>query len=318
MTDTISDFKSNTSLNEVHNPFDYAYNSIAKNILDTGETRQDRTGVGTISVFGRMLRFDLRQGFPLLTTKKVPFKSVLSELLWFLEGSGDERRLAEIHYGKNRSELEGKTTIWTENAEAPYWKPKAKFEGDLGRPYGVQYRSWRSADDKFTSHRHLSDLVIKTDQVKNLIEGIKKDPYSRRHIVSAWNPGEIDQMALPPCHKDYQVVVNTSGELSLHFSMRSVDWFLGASFNIASYALLTTMIAQVCDLTPGDLIMSTGDTHIYLNHLDQINEQLTRSSYAPPKVVIDPSIKDIDDFKMEHFTLVDYQSHGPLRAPMAV
>lgn len=209
MTDTISDFKSNTSLNEVHNPFDYAYNSIAKNILDTGETRQDRTGVGTISVFGRMLRFDLRQGFPLLTTKKVPFKSVLSELLWFLEGSGDERRLAEIHYGKDRSELEGKTTIWTENAEAPYWKPKAQFEGDLGEIYGVQ---WRSFPDPYTGG--------KIDQIAEVIESIKTDPFSRRHIVEAWNPGAIKRCALPPCHKDFQFVVNTEGELSCKFEMR--------------------------------------------------------------------------------------------------
>jgi thymidylate synthase len=291
----------------IFNPFDFAYSTIAKNILDTGETRKDRTGVGTISVFGRILRFDLREGFPLLTTKKVPFKSVLSELLWFLEGSSDERRLAEILYGKDRVELEGKTTIWTANAQSSYWKPKAKFEGDLGEIYGV---IWRKCPDPYTGGT--------IDQIAEVIEGIKTDPFGRRHIVETWNPAAAKRAALPPCHKDFQFVVSAQGELHCRFDLRSVDVLLGMPFNIASYALLTMMVAQVCDLTPGDLVMTTGDTHIYLNHLDQINEQLTRSSYAPPKVVIDPSIKNIDDFRMEHFTLVDYQSHGPLSAPMAV
>lgn len=310
------------------NKFDEEYANTAKFILRHGEKKDDRTGVGTISVFGRMLRFDLRKGFPLLTTKRVPFKSVLSELLWFIEGSGDERRLAEILYGKDRSELTDKTTIWTENANAPYWKPKAKFEGDLGRPYGVQYRNWNGSTHirtftptpPYDGYMKPSTSLVneKVDQINNLIEGIKKDPFGRRHIVSAWNPGELNEMALPPCHMMYQFSVSKDGYLSCLWTQRSTDFFIGAPFNIASYALLTMMVAQVCDLKPGELIMSTGDTHIYLNHLEQIEEQLTRTSYAPPKVIIDPTIKNIDDFKMEHFTLVDYQSHGKLSAQMAV
>jgi thymidylate synthase len=207
----------------IFNPFDFAYSSIVKNILDTGETRKDRTGVGTISVFGRMLRFDLRKGFPLLTTKRVPFKSVLSECLWFIEGSGDERRLAEILYGKDRSELAGKTTIWTENAEAPYWKPKAKFEGDLGRVYGTQWRKWRTVDGDVLVDPETGEMTAKikeVDQLSDLIEGIKKDPFGRRHILNAWNPGELDQMALPPCHVLTQFSVSKDGALSSLLFMR--------------------------------------------------------------------------------------------------
>ena len=273
------------------------YHSLLNDILENGEERQDRTNTGTISVFGRQLRFDLSKGFPAITTKKLAWKSVVSELLWFLEGTGDERRLAEILYGSRDSE---RSTIWTGNAQAAYWIPKAKYDGDLGRVYGVQWRDWRGVD-----------------QLANLIEGIKKDPNGRRHILTAWNVDELDKMALPPCHVLAQFYVS-NGKLSCHMYQRSVDVFLGLPFNIASYALLTHMIAQVCDLKVGELIISTGDTHIYRNHVEQVNEQLSREEYPLPLLFLNPDIKSIDKFSMDAILLFDYQSHGTIKAEMAV
>ena len=273
------------------------YQDLLEDILNNGEVKDDRTGVGTISVFGRQLRFDLTAGFPAVTTKKLAWKSVVSELLWFIEGSGDERRLAEILHGSRDIE---RSTIWTGNAQAAYWTPKAKYDGDLGRVYGVQWRDWRGVD-----------------QLSNLIEGIKTDPNGRRHIITAWNVDELDKMAFPPCHVLAQFYVS-NGKLSCHMYQRSVDVFLGLPFNIASYALLTHMIAQVCDLKVGELVISTGDTHIYSNHIEQVKEQLSREEYPLPILFLDPKIKNIDKFLMDDILLFDYQSHGTIKADMAV
>lgn len=294
------------------------YHDLIKHILDNGTTKSDRTGTGTISVFGTQLRFDLSNGFPLVTTKFVPFKSVLSELLWFLEGSTDERRLAEIYYGKQRNELIGKQTIWTANADKQ-GKDLGYLNSDqykhLGPVYGAQ---WRYTDVFSETESGLS-VHRSIDQIAQVIESIKSNPDSRRHLVSAWNVAELDDMALPPCHYAFQFYVS-DGKLSCMFNMRSVDVFLGLPFNIASYALLTIMIAQVCNLELGELIFTGADTHIYLNHLEQVNELLSRdpNHYKLPTVVIDSSIKSIDEFRMEHFTLVDYQSYPAIKAPMAV
>lgn len=300
------------------------YLSLLHDIIETGETRDDRTGVGTIGVFGRSIRFDLRRNFPAVTTKKLAWKACVGELLWFIEGSSDERRLAELTHGTR----DGVVTIWTPNALASYWKPKAKFDGDLGRVYGVQWRHWRSLKergpgtfkDEFGSqYRRTGEVQLsEVDQLKNLIKGLKEDPYSRRHILSAWNVGDLDQMALPPCHVMSQFYVNKNNELSCHMYQRSVDVFLGLPFNIASYALLTHMIAQVCDLSVGELIISTGDTHIYSNHVDQVKEQLSRHPYSLPTLKLNPEIKEIDKFTMNDIELVDYQSHGSIKAEMAV
>lgn len=296
------------------------YHDLQQDILDNGELKDDRTGVGTISVFGRSLRFDLRRGFPAITTKKLAWKACVGELLWFIEGSSDERRLAELTHGTS----EGKVTIWTPNAEAPYWKPKAKFEGDLGRVYGVQWRHWnkyRTEKDMGPAHKGGTRLAVdksEVDQLANLIEGLKQDPNGRRHILSAWNVSELDQMALPPCHVMSQFYVSKHGELSCHMYQRSVDVFLGLPFNIASYALLTHLIAQVCGYTVGELIISMGDTHIYQNHVDQVKEQLLRTSFGFPALVLNPNITDIEKFTMDDIVLEGYQSHGPLKAPMAV
>jgi thymidylate synthase len=276
------------------------YLDLLQNILDNGETRDDRTGVGTRSIFGSHLRFDLSHGFPAVTTKKLAWKAMVGELLWFLEGSSDERRLAEITHSEK-----GAVTIWTPNAFAPYWRDRAKFEGDVGRIYGVQWRSWIKQDTE-------------VDQIATLINGIKTDPYSRRHIISAWNVAELDQMSLPPCHIMSQFYVSKDNRLSCHMYQRSVDVFLGLPFNIASYALLTYMIAQVCKLEVGELIISTGDTHIYNNHIEQVTEQLTREPFPIPSLWLNPLVKDIDSFTMDDIKLVDYQSHSPLRAHMAV
>ena len=273
------------------------YHDLLQDILSNGEVKSDRTGVGTYSVFGRQLRFDLRESFPAITTKKLAWRAVVGELLWFIEGSRDERRLAEITHGSR----DGTTTIWTPNALAPYWQPKAEFEGDLGRVYGVQWRDWAGID-----------------QLQNLIAGIRKDPDSRRHILSAWNVAELDQMALPPCHVMSQYYVNSKKQLSCHMYQRSVDVFLGLPFNIASYALLTHMIAHVCQLKVSELIISTGDTHIYQNHLEQVREQLTREPYPAPQLFLNADIKKIEDFRPVDIILDNYQSHGPLTARMAV
>ena len=296
------------------------YLDLLQDILDNGEEKDDRTGTGTISVFGRNLRFDLRRGFPAVTTKKLAWKACVGELLWFIEGSSDERRLAEITHGTS----DGKVTIWTPNALAPYWKPKAKFEGDLGRVYGVQWRHWnkyRTEKDMGPAHKGGTRLAVdklEVDQLKNLIEGLKTDPNGRRHILSAWNVSELDQMALPPCHVMSQFYVNKNKELSCHMYQRSVDVFLGLPFNIASYALLTYLIARCCDLKVGELIISTGDTHIYKDHIEQVKEQLTRTPLEAPDLWLNPDITDIEKFTMDDIALLDYKSMDSIKAKMAV
>ena len=278
------------------------YLDALRNVLEKGTEKKDRTGVGTKAVFGMQMRFNMEDGFPAITTKKLAWKSVVSELLWFIEGSNDERRLAEILYGTRDKE---KTTIWTANAEAGYWKPKAEFPGDLGRIYGVQWRKWKTPDGK------------ETDQLKNAIELIKTNPSSRRIIVNAWNPGEINKMALPPCHTFFQFFVANS-KLSLQMYQRSCDMFLGVPFNIASYSLLLHMVAQVANLKPGEFVHTLGDAHIYYNHLEQVKEQLARKPLPLPKIKLNPKIKNIDGFKMGDIELLDYQHHPPIKAPMAV
>ena len=287
-----------------------SYLNALRDILETGDHRPDRTGVGTTSKFGLQLKFDLQEGFPAITTKRLAWKSVVSELLWFIEGSSDENRLREILHG-SRSSTE--TTIWSENANADYWKQKARFKGDLGRVYGVQWRQWRAP--VFGANR----MAVKhVDQLQALINGIKKDPYGRRHIISAWNPGEIDIMALPPCHVMSQFYVSSSGKLSCHMYQRSADMFLGVPFNIASYALLTHMIARVCNLSVGELIISFGDAHIYNNHLDQVREQLSRAPLMLPNLELNKTITDITKFNMQDIQLVDYNCYAAIKASMAV
>ena len=300
------------------------YHNLLSDILENGEVKDDRTGVGTLSVFGRQLRFDLRKGFPAITTKKLAWKAVVGELLWFLEGSGDERRLAEITHGNK----DGNVTIWTPNALAPYWRPKAQYEGDLGRVYGVQWRHWKTPithkqetfkDDFGSQYNRQGEIHIKeTDQLKNLIEGLQKDPNGRRHIINAWNAGELDQMALPPCHVMSQFYVSKNNELSCHMYQRSVDVFLGLPFNIASYALLTHLLAHHCGLKVGELIISMGDTHIYENHVEQVKEQLTREEFPPPVLRLNSEKTNIFEMTMQDIGLEGYQSHGQIKATMAV
>ena len=294
------------------------YLDLMEDILHNGDDRVDRTGVGTRAVFGRTLVIDLKLGFPLMTTKKMGFKSVLSELLWFLEGSNDERRLAEILHGTRD---ESKTTIWTANAQADYWTPKAAYDGDLGRVYGVQWRQWKKyTKDRTASAAFDHDVydVTHLDQIAELVNKLKNNPTDRRMIVSAWNVGELDQMALPPCHMHAQFFVRKGKYLSCLMYQRSVDTFLGLPFNIASYALLTHMLAQVAGLEVDELIMNLGDVHIYNNHLEQVELQLRRAPHNPPRLVIDPNVKDIDAFVMGHFSLEGYESHPGISGVMAV
>ena len=297
------------------------YHDLLQDILDNGEIKDDRTGVGTISVFGRNLRFDLRRGFPAITTKKLAWKACVSELLWFIEGSGDERRLAEILHGPDNA---GKITIWTPNALSPYWKPHAKYDGDLGRVYGVQWRHWNKdtvEKDMGPAHKGGTRLAVdrtEVDQLMNLIEGLKQDPNGRRHILSAWNVGELDQMALPPCHVMSQFYVNKNKELSCHMYQRSVDVFLGLPFNIASYALLTHLIAHHLGYKVGELIISTGDTHIYLDHVEQVREQLTREEFPLPTLLLNTQKTNIFEMAMNDISLEGYESHGAIKAKMAV
>ena len=296
------------------------YLNALKQVLEEGMVKSDRTGTGTISMFGMQQRYNLSQGFPAVTTKKLAWKSVVSELLWFIEGSGDEKRLRELLHGSAES---SKTTIWTANATAPYWQDKAKFEGDLGRVYGVQWRHWNKyVERKDMGAAHLGGTRVATDkfevdQLLQLIDGIKRDPHGRRHILSAWNPGELEAMALPPCHVFSQFYVN-NGKLSCQMYQRSQDAFLGGPFNIASYSLLTHMIAQVCGLGVGEFIHTTGDCHIYLDHIEQVKEQLSREPFPAPKLWLNPKITDITKFTMDDIKLMDYQSHPPIKAPMAV
>jgi thymidylate synthase len=293
-------------------------------VLDNGQERGDRTGTGTLSCFGMQQRYDLSTSFPAVTTKKLAFKACAGELLWMIEGSGNERRLAEITHGT----ADGTVTIWTPNALAPYWKPKAQSEGDLGRVYGVQWRHWRSSQhvkagsikNDLGSYFSIQGGIqeVETDQLKTLIEGIKRDPHGRRHIISAWNPGELESMALPPCHVLAQFYVTKDNKLSCQMYQRSCDMFLGVPFNIASYSLLTAMIAQVCGLVPGEFVHTLGDAHIYLNHIEQVKEQLQREPLPAPTLWLNPDVKEITNFTMADIRLDEYQSHSAIRAEMAV
>ncbi len=275
--------------------------SLYELILNDGEDRPDRTGVGTASIFGEQLKFDLRDGFPATTTKKLAFESCKAELLWFLEGSTDERRLAEITHGSRDI---SKSTIWTGNANAQGvalgYRNDAEVK-ELGPVYGKQWRDFGGVD-----------------QIRNVIQSIKEDPYGRRHIVSAWNVSELPKMALPPCHVMFQFYVSTSENLSCHMYQRSVDALLGLPFNVASYAMLTHMIAHVCNLGVGTLTISMGDVHIYKNHFSQVKEQLSRIPGDLPELWLNPDIKDIFDFGMNDIKLVGYNHQGAIKAPMAV
>jgi thymidylate synthase len=295
------------------------YSEALRYILENGKDKSDRTGVGTRSVFGMQMRFDLQMGFPAITTKKLAWKSVVSELLWFLEGSGDERRLAEILHGTRDSE---RKTIWTANAEADYWKNKSQYQGDLGRVYGVQWRHWRKyTERKDMGDAHLGGIRVaadrhEIDQIQQLIDDIKKDPSSRRHILTAWNPAEVDQMALPPCHVMSQFDV-TDGKLSCQLYQRSCDMFLGVPFNIASYSLLTHIIARECGLKVGDFIWTGGDCHIYSSHFDAVREQLNREERPLPTLMMTVG-KPWNEYIVEDFVLDGYDPHPAIKADMAV
>lgn len=304
------------------------YLNLLKNVLEHGQDRSDRTGVGTRSLFGAQIRCDLNDGFPALTTKKLFWKPVVGELLWFLEGSSDIKRLAELTFGDSSRE-----TIWHGNALADYWKHKAKFPGDAGRIYGVQWRKWQSVTLK-SAHDSLSHegggttyfdakvLVEQHDQIAKIIKSLKTNPTDRRMVLTAFNVGEMDQMSLPPCHMFAQFYVKNVGtdnqQLSCQVYIRSNDLFLGLPFNIASYALLVHMLAQVTGMGVGDLIITIGDAHIYQNHMDQVKEQLTRTAYALPTLSLNPQVTNIDGFTMEDISLVNYVSHPAIKAPMAV
>jgi len=292
------------------------YLTLLADINQNGKDRTDRTGTGTRAVFGRQLDIPVWKGFPLTTTKKTAFKAIKSELLWFIEGSTDERRLAEIHYG-NRDEAN--KTIWTANAQADYWKPKARFDGDLGNVYGKQWRSWGTnrCEPKNDKDGHTWHLEVTIDQLAQCIDKIKSNPTDRRILVSAWNVGDLGMMALPPCHMFFQFFVDED-QLSLQMYQRSVDTMLGLPFNIASYALLLEMVAQVTGKKADRLIMCLGDTHIYKDHLWAVPVQLPRTPLAPPKLWLNPDVKHIDDFKMDDIRLEGYESHEAIKLDMAV
>ncbi len=261
------------------------YLDLLRHVLTTGQRKADRTGTGTLSVFGHQMRFDLQAGFPLVTTKRVHFKSVAHELLWFIRGDTNTRYLRE-----------NGVTIWDEWADA---------NGELGPVYGKQWRSWPAPDGR------------SIDQLAQVIAQIKANPDSRRHIVSAWNVADLPAMALAPCHCLFQFHV-ADGKLSCQLYQRSADLFLGVPFNIASYALLTHMVAQVTDLEPGDFIWTGGDCHLYLNHLDQVREQLSRAPFPLPTLRLNPAVTRIDDFVFEDIELLGYQHHPAIKAPVAV
>ena len=261
------------------------YLDLLRHIMEHGTVKSDRTGVGTKSVFGYQMRFNLAEGFPLLTTKKVHLRSIIHELLWFIAG---DTNIKYLH--------DNKVTIWDEWADE---------NGDLGPVYGHQWRSWATPQGG------------KIDQLANVVEQLKKNPNSRRHIVSAWNPGEVDNMALPPCHAMFQFYV-ADNKLSCQLYQRSADVFLGVPFNIASYALLTQMIAQVCGYELGEFVHTLGDTHIYLNHFEQVETQLSREPRELPKMEINPDVKSIFDFKYKDFNLINYDPHPVIKAPIAV
>lgn len=342
------------------------YLDLMREVLENGDPRLDRTGTGTRALFGKRMEYDLTKGFPAMTTKKLAWKSVVSELLWFMEGSGNERRLAEIMHGKDSP----KATIWTGNAEADYWKPKAKFIGDLGRVYGVQWRFWRKQPTTLWGKiKAIFNKYETVDQLQQLVDGLKNDPFGRRHVISAWNPGELDQMALPPCHMFAQFFVeqltpaeiqtayltlresipvserkvridtDASGKsrknraktledleelglpthkLSCQMYQRSADMFLGVPFNIASYSLMTHMLAQVCGYSVGKFVHILGDAHVYENHVEQTQEQLKRDPLPLPTLKLNPNITNILDFTMDDIELVGYKHHEPIKAKMAV
>jgi thymidylate synthase len=261
------------------------YHDLMRAILERGNAKSDRTGTGTLSLFGHQMRFDLAEGFPLVTTKKVHLRSIIYELLWFLAGDTNVRFLNE-----------NKVTIWDEWADA---------NGELGPVYGYQWRSWPAPDG-----RHI-------DQISNVIADIKRNPDSRRLLVSAWNVADLDKMALQPCHALFQFYV-ANGKLSCQLYQRSADVFLGVPFNIASYALLTMMVAQVCDLAPGEFIHTFGDAHLYTNHLEQAREQLSREPRPLPSMTLNPDVRNLFDFKFSDFTLEHYDPHPSIKAPIAV
>ena len=294
------------------NKSEIEYLNALRSILETGESRDDRTGTGTLSKFGIQMRFNLEEGFPAITTKKLAWKSVVSELLWFIEGSGDEFRLREILHGDRYAD---KRTIWTDNAQASYWTSKRlqRHPGDLGRIYGVQWRRWRKPLIR------INKVVLQNhDQLIDLVDGLKSDPYSRRHIITAWNPGELDIMALPPCHMMSQFYVTKDKKLSCHMYQRSADMFLGVPFNIASYALFTHLLSQVCGLGVKELVISFGDAHIYKNHVKQVQEQLSRKPLKMPILNLNKEISDITKFTMSDIELIDYNCHDAIKAEMAV
>lgn len=284
-----------------HNPHDAAYLALLQDILDNGDDKGDRTGTGTRSVFGRQVRYDLAASFPLLTTKKVFLKGIINELLWFLEGSIDVTALQDrgVH-------------IWDEWATAEQCARFGRQEGDLGPVYGHQWRNFGAT--KLPDGTYAKNGK---DQISWLIGELKKNPNSRRLIITGWHPNEQDQVALPPCHTLFQFYV-VRGRLSCQLYQRSGDVFLGVPFNIASYALLTMMVAQVCGLQPGEFIHTFGDVHIYNNHVDQVREQLSRTPRTPPTMTLNPAVTDIFAFKYEDFTLEGYDPHPAIKAPVAV
>lgn len=285
------------------------YHDLCKHVLDNGVSTDDRTGVGTIKTFGYQMRFNLQHGFPLVTTKTVPIKSVVSELLWFIEGSTDERRLAEILHGTRDP---AKRTIWTDNYEKQ-GVDLGYTDNHLGPIYGYQWRNW----NKYKENDDGSISKESVDQLQQLIDGIKNDPNGRRHILTAWNVGELDQMALPPCHCFAQFFV-CNGKLSCQLYQRSCDVFLGLPFNIASYSVFTHMIAQVCNLEVGEFIWTGGDVHIYKNHIDQVKLMLSRELHALPSLTLNPYIDNINDFTMFDYRIDGYDPHPAIKAPMAV
>ena len=285
------------------------YIQALEHILENGKQRDDRTGIGTRGVFGYQMRFNLRDGFPAVTTKKLAWKSVVSELLWFLEGSTDERRLAEIHFGKTRKEVVDKKTIWTANANkqgVELGHANNDTQKELGPVYGKQWRSWGKD-------------VGGEDQIRKIISDLKTNPNSRRHIVSAWNVDKLEEMALPPCHTMFQFHIQDK-ELSCHLYQRSADMFLGVPFNIASYSLLVYIFSEILNLTPGDFIWTGGDCHIYNNHLEQVREQVKREPLQAPKIQI-PKLRSIEDVLSstpKDYRLIDYSPMESIKAPMAV
>ncbi len=262
------------------------YQNLLRTVLEKGSRKTDRTGTGTLSIFGPQLRFDLSEGFPALTTKKLHFRSIIHELLWFLKGETNVKYLQE-----------NGVTIWDEWADE---------KGNLGPVYGAQWRHWKTADGR------------EIDQIQTLLDGLRNNPHSRRHIVSAWNVGELDKMALPPCHAFFQFYVDGGDRLSCQLYQRSADIFLGVPFNIVSYSLLTMMVAQVLGMKAGEFVHTMGDAHLYLNHLEQAKLQLSREPRALPRMILNPAVKDLFAFQYSDFTLEGYDPHPAIKAPIAV